>query len=260
MVARTTATPRSKAGTSIAVIDYSAEIAALSARLQAPTGDRIKTSNAKVFILPDGSEHEILDVIVVDFVAHNRWYEGVFNEDNIVPPNCFAIGLEPSSLVPSDNSPDKQCDTCSGCWANQYKSAANKRGKACSNTRLLYLLVPPTGGVGVNDSLDDISRYTLSVSPTALTSFDDHVAKVVRSFGKPVRAVVTRMSFAEDSKWPSIRFTTVAPASGDIELYTNSLLTEARTRLMKEPDTSALTAANDTPAPAARRPTARARK
>lgn len=229
-----------------ATLDYNEEMAAIAKRIQGASGaDRIKTSNQKVFILPDKSEFDELDVIVLDFIAFNRYYPGVYDEDNIVPPDCFALGLEPTSLVPSDNSPDKQCESCAGCWANQFKSAANGKGKACGNTRLLAVLLPPTGGLGVNDKLEDLPMYTISVSPTALTSFDEHVGKVARSFVKPVRAVVTRMSFAQDSKWPSIRFSVVAPAGKELELYAQSRLQEARDRLATEPDVSAIQAAND---------------
>ena len=253
----TKAKPKSSS-TAVATLDYTDELASIAKRLQsASTADRIKTSNAKVFILPDKSEHDELDVIVVDFIAFNRYYPGMYDEDNIVPPDCFAIGLEPTSMVPSDNSPDKQCASCAGCWANQFKSAANKKGKACGNTRLLAVLLPPTGGLGVNDDLDSMPLYTISVSPTAITSFDEHVGKVVRSFSKPVRGVITRMSFAQDSKWPSLRFNVVAPAGKELEMYAQSRLAEVRERLAVEPDVSAIQAANDEKA-AAKAPAKRA--
>ena len=247
-----------KNSTAVATLDYTDELASIAKRLQnTGSSDRIKTSNAKLFILPDKSEHEELDVIVVDFIAFNRYYPGVFDEDNIVPPDCFALGLEPTTLVPSDNSPDKQCATCAGCWANQFKSAANKKGKACGNTRLLAVLLPPPGGLGINDDLSDMPLYTLSVSPTAITAFDEHVGKVVRSFQKPIRTVVTRLSFAQDSKWPSVRFSVVSPAGKDLELYAQSRLHEVRDRLNTEPDVSAIQAANDERA-AARAPAKKA--
>lgn len=245
-MARTAVATKQSKSTAVATLDYSDEVASIAKRLQATgTADRIKTSNAKVFILPDKSEHDELDVIVVDFIAFNRYYPGVYDEDNIVPPDCFALGLEPTSLVPSDNSPNKQCAGCAGCWANQFKSAANKKGKACSNTRLLAVLLPPPGGVGVNDDLSELPLYTISVSPTAITSFDEHVGKVLRLFKKPVRTVITRMSFAADSKWPSIRFSVAGPAGKDLEILAQSRLQEARDRLAVEPDVSAIQAANE---------------
>ena len=87
--------------------------------------------------------------------------------------------------------------------------------------------------------------YTLTVSPTAITAFDEHVGKVVRSFQKPIRTVITRLSFAQDSKWPSVRFSVVSPAGKELELYAQSRLQEVRDRLNTEPDVSAIQAAND---------------
>ena len=242
----TKAVATKKTSTALATLDYSDELANIAKRLQsAGTADRIRTSNAKVFILPDKSEHEELDCIIVDFIAYNRYYPGVFDEDNIVPPDCFALGLEPTTLVPSDNSPDKQCESCAGCWANQFKSAANKKGKACGNTRIIAVLLPPPGGLGINDDPADLPLYTLTVSPTAITAFDEHVGKVVRTFQKPIRTVITRLSFAQDSKWPSVRFSVVSPAGKELELYAQSRLQEVRDRLNTEPDVSAIQAAND---------------
>ena len=250
----TKAVATKKSSTAVATLDYSDEIASIAKRLQsAGTADRIRTSNAKVFILPDKSEHEELDCIIVDFIAYNRYYPGVYDEDNVVPPDCFALGLEPTTLVPSNNSPDKQCDSCAGCWANQFKSAANKKGKACGNTRIIAVLLPPPGGLCINDDPADLPLYTLTVSPTAITAFDEHVGKVARTFQKPIRTVITRLSFAQDSKWPSVRFSVVSPAGKELELYAQSRLQEVRDRLNTEPDVSAIQAANDektSPAPA----------
>ena len=62
-----------KNSTAVATLDYADELASIAKRLQnTGSSDRIKTSNAKLFILPDKSEHEELDVIVVDFIAFNR--------------------------------------------------------------------------------------------------------------------------------------------------------------------------------------------
>ena len=244
MATKSTAVTKAKS-TAVAVLDYSTEVAELAKRLQTSTADRIKTSNAKIFTLPDNSEMDEIDCIVIDFVAFNRYYPGVYDEDNIVPPDCFAIGLEPTSLVPSDNSPNKQCNACAGCAMNQFKSAANGKGKACGNTRLLALLIPPTGGLGINDDLSEMPIYTISVSPTAITSFDSHVNKVANAFRKPVRTVITRISFAQDSKYASLRFSVVAPAGQELEMVAQSRLEEARKRLAVEPDVSAIQAAND---------------
>lgn len=216
---------------------YAAEMAALQKRLQAPTGDRIAATQSKTFKLPNGTEVEELEVIVVDFVAANFYYSEGFDRNNIVPPECFAIGLEPAGLVPSDNSPDKQCDSCSACWANAYKSARTGNGKACGNTRMLAVLTP--------DADVDSPLYTLKVSATAIASFDGHVNKVARALGKPIRAAVTRVYFSEAHEYATMRFDTIEACTPDQEALAFSRLEEAQTRLMTEPDVSALQATNE---------------
>ena len=227
---------------------FAAEVADIAKSIGAPSGDRIAATQGKMFKLPNGSETEEFDAIVLDFVAANYYYESGYDKNNITPPDCFAIGLEPSGLVASDNSPDKQCNACAGCWANAFKSAKTGNGKACSNTRLLAVILVPPGGFAVNDNLDDLPIYTLKVSPTALKSFDGHVSGVVRNFGIPVRGVITNISFSADSDFASMRFSTVAPCNADMIALANARVVEARERLLTEPDVSAAHAANDAPA------------
>ena len=79
----TKAVATKKTSTALATLDYSDELASIAKRLQsAGTADRIKTSNAKVFILPDKSEHEELDCIIDDFIAYNRYSNQVERLNN----------------------------------------------------------------------------------------------------------------------------------------------------------------------------------
>jgi len=221
---------------------FANEVAALQKRISAPSGDRITVTQGKTFKLPNGLEVDELECVIVDFVAANFYYDTQFDRNNIVPPKCFAIGLEPAGLVPSANSPDVQCEGgCAGCWANQFKSAPNGRGKACSNTRLL--------GVIPLDADADTPIQILKVSSTGLKSFDGHVATVASKYGMPIRGVATKVSFSDD-EWASLRFSVIEALSTKDPLLAiaQSLKESTLTRLQVEPDVS--TAANDSkPAP-----------
>ena len=213
------------------------EVADIQKRISAPSGDRIMITQSKTFKLPSGEELDELEAVVVDFAAANFYYTEAFDRNSITPPVCFALGLEPAGLEPSTNSPDKQCDACAGCWANQFGSAG--KGKACQNTRMLALLAP--------DADAETPLYILKVSPTAIKSFDAHVSKVASSFQMPVRAVVSKLSFSPDSDYPTLRFNVLRPAEKDLIMLAQNRLEEARKRLLTEPDVSALKAANDAP-------------
>lgn len=235
--------------TAVSTVNYEDEVAALAKRLQMNTGDRIKVNLSKFFEFPDGTTETEIEGIILDFVAHNRYYISQYNPNSIVPPECFALGLEPTGLIASDNSPDKQCASCAACWANQFGSAqgGKGKGKACNNTRIIALVIPPKD-MAVDD-LSELPIYTLSVSPTALKAFDGYVGKVAAHFRKPVRTVITHIGFDPGSDYPSLRFAATAPAGRELEAYANSRLEEARQRLMVEPDVSAILAANDAKAP-----------
>ena len=78
-----------------------AEVAAMQNRISAPSGDRITASQSKKFKLPNGLQVETLECVIVDFSAGNMYYDTDFDRDNIVPPKCFALSLEPAILIPS---------------------------------------------------------------------------------------------------------------------------------------------------------------
>lgn len=208
-----------------------AEVAAMQNRISAPSGDRITASQSKKFKLPNGLQVDTLECVIVDFSAGNMYYDSDFDRDNIVPPKCFALGLEPAILVPSDNSPDKQAESCSTCWANQFKSKG--KGKACSNGRFLALL--PL------DADAETQLQILKVSSTAIRGFDALVGSVARSYNMPVRGVVTEISFDPNQEYATMVFRAIGPAPKDLVMLAQSMKDEAITRLLVEPDVSAAT-------------------
>ena len=200
-----------------------------ASRVEPGSGKSIRIGQDKSFTLPDGTKTRgSLQLVVVDFVSRNEYYEDAYNKDDITPPNCFAIHPEPKQLVPSDNSPDKQCDNCASCPMNQFGSAPTGAGKACKNTRVLAVMPP--------DADDDTEIWTLKVSPTAVKAFDSFVAGVNRTFQLPPVGVVVTVGFSGAKDFPSLEFT-------DPQLNENVAVhfgrqDEAREMLMREPDVS----------------------
>lgn len=200
-----------------------------ASRVEPGSGKSIRIGQDKSFTLPDGTKTRgSLQLVVVDFVSRNEYYEDAYNKDDITPPNCFAIHPEPKQLVPSDNSPDKQSDNCASCPMNQFGSAPTGAGKACKNTRVLAVMPP--------DADDDTEIWTLKVSPTAVKAFDSFVAGVNRTFQLPPVGVVVTVGFSGAKDFPSLEFT-------DPQLNENVVVhfgrqDEAREMLMREPDVS----------------------
>ena len=174
------------------------DVAALSGQLAAPTGKSIQVTQSKQFRFPDESKMDTFKGVIVAFASMNAYYENEFNPDNIVPPNCFAIGhVKNDDLERSANSPDPQPEDggveCKDCWANQWKSASKGNGKACKNSIKLAVLC------------DDGEVRPMSLSSTALKPFGEYVRDVANAFHKPPYGVLTEFTFDPKSDYSSVR-------------------------------------------------------
>lgn len=204
-----------------------AQAAAVTDRIAPPSGVSIRTTQDKQFVLPDGTKTPgPLELVIVDFVSANTYYEGAYDPKNPASPLCFAIGSEPTKLTASDNSPAKQATSCAVCPMNQFGS--NGDGKACKNTRVMAVLPP--------DAEPDTPLWLLRTSPTAIKAFDAYVASVARTFNLPPVGVVTEVSFDSSSSYASLRFGNPRPNENLVDHFARQ--SEAGALLYAEPDVS----------------------
>lgn len=208
------------------------EAAEIAKRIAAPTGDRIRFNANRSIVTPDGAEGETLEVVIVDFVTSNLFYDSPYDRDNPQPPGCFAIGPEPSLLVPSKNSPNRQSETCSACPNNQFGSAQNGKGKACKNTRLLAL--SPLGA----DDGEDAPIWIMSVPPTSMKAFDSYVHSLAAKHRTVPIGVLTEITLDPENTFASPRFRVVRPLEGAELGRFMERRKEASDRLNAEPDVS----------------------
>lgn len=236
--AKKTATATAKPSTAVAVKKSSAVVslkeqlaaqaAAMSKRVAAPTGNTISTAGKK-FKLPDGRRSgDPIEVVVLDFVSSNQYYDRDYDADNPCPPACFALGDDPRELVPSDNSPAKQSEDCQSCPMNQFGTAKTGGGKACTNGRLLAV-VPP-------DAHEETPIWLLRVSPSSLKSFDGFVRSTASSLALPPVGVVVTVSFDDNVDYPKLEFSNPVP-NDNLEVHV-ARQAEARELLTTEPDVS----------------------
>ena len=203
------------------------EAADMASRVGAPGGDAIRVTQDKKFEFPDGTKSAgPIQLVIVDFISANSFYEGAYDPDNITSPACFSIGSNPTQMVPSENSPLKQATSCAVCPMNQFGSAG--KGKACKNGRVLAVLPP--------GATADSPLWILKVSPSALKAFDAYITSVVRAFQLPPVSVVTEVSFDDSVTYASLRFGNPTP-NEDLEICF-SRKDEAMARLLTEPDVS----------------------
>lgn len=207
------------------------EAAEIAKRIAAPSGDRIRFNSNRGFITPDGIEGSELEVVIVDFISANVYYEGDFDRGNPQPPGCFALGPEPAVLVPSSNSPAKQAPTCAGCPNNQFGSSG--KGKACKNTRLVALM--PASAV---DDPDNAPLWIMAVPPTSMKAFDSYVHGLSVKQRKSPVGVVTSITMDTSVTYAAPRFAAVRLVEPEQLGVFMSRRDEANQRLYIEPDVS----------------------
>jgi len=172
--------------------ELAAEAAEIADSIGAPSSNVINIQD-KVFKLPDGQIiQEPLDIIIVDHISKNFFYEGAWDPKNPEGPICWAINRVLSHLSPSKGVPEAQTKgDCEKCPMNEWGSDGD--GKACKNTRALAVLLPNIG--------EGTQLYTLNVSPTAIKSFDGYVNAVLKMYKSPPIKVITEVSFHPDKRW-----------------------------------------------------------
>lgn len=205
-----------------------AELARTSSRIEIGGGRMIRTRGRR-FTFPDETKiNGPLEVVVIDYMAWNTYYDEPWEEDKTVPPVCYAFNEEPSKLAPSENSKEIQGEAgelCKSCHWNEFGSAPNGKGKACQNRRLLAVLPP--------DASEEDELMVVSVSPSAITKFDSFVSTCRDEYGVTPIGVICEMDFNEAVDYPSLTFRAVAE-NPDIDFYFNKT-TEARAMLTNEP-------------------------
>lgn len=214
------------------IVDIDAQLAkdaeGIVNQIGAPSTNKIRTKD-KMFTMPDGFiERDSLQLVIIDFNSQNKFYSGVYDANNVVPPDCFAISSTPKNMVPSKSVANPECDNCDECPNNAFGSSG--AGKACKNTRVLVVTTPDAG--------PDDELMTLEVSPTALRGFDAYVTKIAKDFSAPPVKVITTVSF-HDTK-PMLVFSDPEPNPNYAEHYARR--DEARAILSVEPDLTALPA------------------
>ena len=203
------------------------QLATLASRIAPATGIKIRATQDKQFVLPDGTKTGgSLELVIVDFVTTHNFYEGAFDKDDIVPPGCFAVGTDPRKMFPSANVPNKQADDCQSCPNNQFGSKGT--GKACGNGRLLAVLPA--------DADADTPIWLLQPSATAIKGFDGYVAGVARTFQAMPLGVVTTVAFNENETFAQMTFTDPKPNPNVTEHFGRQ--SEARELLFAERDVS----------------------
>lgn len=210
----------------------------LSSRLSAPAGDLVKIGTDKTFTFPNGDETAgPFEAVILDYQYLNEYYEGAFVRGKPNRALCYANGSIDTKLVPADDSPEKQAESCAKCPNNQFGSAGN--GKACKN-RVVVAFLPPNADV-------DTPIHIIKLPPTAIKHFAKYMRTITKTARKSPIELVTMIGFDPDSSYATPMFEPATEIVNDRRAFRlNPALAssiaraeEARTRLEEEkPDIS----------------------
>jgi len=178
-----------------------AELAGLASRTDG-SPKKIKYEGDK-FTLPSGAMFQApMRAVVVDFNTQHTLFEGSYVKGQVSPIICAALGDNPKDMKPYDSIAEPQSGACTGCWANEFESASQGKGKACKQVRTMALLVEDAQGViDPNGSL-----YLMQTNVTANKVFDAFVKTAAAVFQMPPVGVVVELGIAAEAKWDYVTY------------------------------------------------------
>lgn len=142
-----------------------------------------------------------IEVVVLDFVNENQYYEEDYDPDNPASPACYAFfRKEPNKvveMVPHEESQDKQRDNCNDCEHFEWGSAKKGKGKRCKEVKRLAMILA-TAAEDVKE-IPDAEEVMLKVSVTNCKAWDGYVQQVA-ALKRPTWAVVTEITVLPDPK------------------------------------------------------------
>jgi hypothetical protein len=186
----------------------------------------------KKFSIGDEKLGTTLDVVILADMYDYSYYDRDYDPDTITPPACFAIGSVLSEMMPHETSPDKQSATCQSCPKNEFGSAKNGKGKACRNGRRLLVAAVTNN----QPNLGDLA--IINIPPTSLKAYARYTKNITVVHKLPTWAVITKLTFDDDSAWPSIVPLFITTADADTINKISKSLTEYTAAVSGPYDTS----------------------
>lgn len=166
-------------------------------------------------------------VIILDSLRENALYAGKWDADNPSPPICYAFGRDGDNMQPHESMAkfinasqaagkppffQPQHFPCQGCWANEWGSAEQGRGKACQNRRRLTII--PAGYYTPRPKSRDLDLHMftepahfqavdyafLRLPVTSVGGWAKYVQQLATNVRRPPHGVVTRLFVEPDPK------------------------------------------------------------
>lgn len=138
-----------------------------------------------------------LDVVVVDAILENAYYENKYDPDEPQPPSCYAFGRNDKELRPHPEASDPQSETCATCRWNRFGTAENEKSKACKNIRRLALVPADMVRRGPEATMKAEIAFA-KIPVTSVKGWAAYVRTLAATEKRPPIGVVTKMSTIPD--------------------------------------------------------------
>lgn len=151
-------------------------------------------------LLLDGYPVPYFDAVIVgaNLANSKTFYLGAFEEGSAAPPDCASD----DGITPLPNVPHKQHPVCEGCPHNKFRpdGAPGHKGKRCQDNKRIAVL--PDGDMA-NEAFG--GPMLLRLAPSSRSMFGEYLEEQSAA-GRPLHAIVTRMSFDSDQAGVTINF------------------------------------------------------
>ena len=213
------------------IVNYEDQMAAEAkavAKTERVSADRFTTASGILSYMGTPMPDNQMDVIILAAMAENVWYSGTYDADNITPPDCFAIGEPGDAMYPHEDVPKPFNPDCKSCHNFEFKSAPNKKGKACKEKRRLAC-------IPYSDKLEDLTTgdlAMLTVPVMSVKNWSQYVNAVAAKHHRPSWGMVTRVKVVPDPKSQfRITFQEIQPLDSDYFAAVNGRMEAAKTML-----------------------------
>ena len=157
-------------------------------------------------------------VIILDSVRENTYYGAKFDEDNPMPPKCYAFGRGGEEMAPHISMAaapawfEPQSETCQTCPFDKFGSADVGRGKACQDRRRIALIPAGFYSPKKNSRDFDLELITepkhyqtadiafLKLPVMSVKPWSSFVTQVSSIYTRPPAGVLTRLFVVPDAK------------------------------------------------------------
>jgi hypothetical protein len=181
------------------VVNFEEQMAAEAkaiAKTERVSADRFTTQSGILSFMGNPMPDNQMDVIIVASMSENVYYAGAYDPDNITPPSCFALGHPGEDLYPHELVPEPINDDCRTCPYMKFKSAPNKKGKACKEKRRLACI--PYSVSPEELAVSDLAMLTIPVM--SVKNWSTYVNMVSAKYHRPSWGLATRVKVVPDPK------------------------------------------------------------